>query len=92
MTTLLSLRRRILLCGAALMVFGPSAVAAEVAAQDAAQVRAIVQAQLEAFSNGDAAKAFSLAAPGIQQMFGNAEWCSARPRRPSCGLKPKATW
>ena len=74
MTTLLSLRRRILLCGAAVLVMsGLPAVAAEVAAQDASQVRAVVQAQLEAFSSGDAAKAFSLAAPGIQQMFGSAE-------------------
>jgi len=71
MTTLSALRRRLLLgLAAGMLAFGPLVHAGEVPLQDAAHVRMVVQAQLEAFSSGDAAKAFSLAAPGIQQMFG----------------------
>jgi V8-like Glu-specific endopeptidase len=74
MRTLRAVRRFLICCCAsALLSFMHSAYAAEVSAQDASHVRAVVQAQLEAFSSGDAAKAFSLAAPGIQQMFGSAE-------------------
>ena len=36
---------------------------------DAQAVRAVVQAQLEAFAADDAARAFSFAAPGIQAQF-----------------------
>lgn len=40
---------------------------------DAQAIRAVVQAQLEAFAQDDAPRAFALAAPGIRQMFGTAE-------------------
>ena len=40
---------------------------------DARAVRAVIQAQLDAFRRDDAARAFSYAAPGIQATFGSAE-------------------
>lgn len=40
---------------------------------DAQAIRAVVQAQLDAFARDDAPRAFSFAAPGIRQMFGTAE-------------------
>jgi Domain of unknown function (DUF4864) len=40
---------------------------------DAQAIRTVVQAQLDAFARDDAPRAFSLAAPGIRQMFGTAE-------------------
>ena len=40
-----------------------------VAAAEARAVRSVVAAQLDAFANDDAARAFSYAAPGIQAMF-----------------------
>lgn len=78
MSCLMFIRRLFLLCWAgSLAAFVQGAAAAPVTVtlteQDATSVRAVVQAQIDAFANGDAAKAFSLAAPGIQQMFGNAE-------------------
>ncbi|MES3015336.1 MAG: DUF4864 domain-containing protein [Pseudomonadota bacterium] len=42
-------------------------------APDAQQMRAVVQAQLDAFAAGDAAAAFAHAAPGVRQMFGTPE-------------------
>jgi Domain of unknown function (DUF4864) len=41
-----------------------------VSAADARAIRAVVEAQLDAFARDDAGKAFSLAAPQIQLMFG----------------------
>lgn len=40
---------------------------------DARAVRAVIQAQLDAFRRDDAARAFSYAAPGVQATFGSAE-------------------
>ena len=40
---------------------------------DAQAVRAVIEAQLEAFRRDDAARAFSLATPGIRETFGSAE-------------------
>ena len=40
---------------------------------DAAAVREVIEAQLDAFRRDDAQRAFSYAAPGIRQMFGTAE-------------------
>ena len=37
---------------------------------DAKAIRAVVQAQLDAFATGDGEKAFSYAAPGIRAQFG----------------------
>lgn len=55
--------------GAALL---PAAQAA-VSAEQARQVRQLVQAQLDAFAADDAPRAFSYAATTIQQMFGTPE-------------------
>ena len=44
-----------------------------VSAADATAIRAVVEAQLDAFAQDDAGKAFALAAPQIQLMFGNAQ-------------------
>lgn len=41
-----------------------------VSAADAKAIRAVVEAQLDAFARDDAGKAFALAAPQIQSMFG----------------------
>ena len=40
---------------------------------DARAVRAVIEAQLDAFKRDDAARAFSYAAPGIRNAFGTAE-------------------
>ena len=42
-------------------------------ATDQQESRAVIEAQLEAFKQGDSAKAFSYATPNIQTMFGDAE-------------------
>lgn len=47
-----------------------SAHAGGVSKADALKVRAVIQAQLDAFAADDARRAFSYAAPGIRQMFG----------------------
>jgi hypothetical protein len=52
-----------------------------VAAADAHAVRSVVSAQLEAFANDDAARAFSYAAPAIQAMFQTPERFIAMVRR-----------
>ena len=44
-----------------------------VSVADATAIRAVVEAQLDAFAQDDAGKAFALAAPQIQLMFGNAQ-------------------
>lgn len=50
--------------------FTAGAIAADLPAADARGVRTAVQGQLSAFAADDARKAFSFAAPSIQQMFG----------------------
>ena len=42
-------------------------------AADAEQVRGVIEAQLDAFADDDAGRAFDLAAPSIQNMFGDPE-------------------
>jgi hypothetical protein len=49
------------------------AQAPAVSPADVNAVRAVIQAQLDAFRRDDAARAFSYAAPGIQATFGSAE-------------------
>jgi uncharacterized protein DUF4864 len=57
-------------CIAALIAVAVVPARAEpVGAPDARAVRAVVEAQLDAFANDDAARAFSFAAPAIQAMF-----------------------
>ncbi len=41
--------------------------------EDARAVRAVIEAQLDAFRKDDAAGAFSLATPGIRETFGSPE-------------------
>jgi chlorite dismutase len=49
------------------------AVAQAVPAADAAAVRKVIEAQIDAFRRDDAERAFSYAAPGIREMFGTPE-------------------
>ena len=59
---------------AALLSFASLFAAAQQAVppEDARAVRAVIEAQLEAFRRDDAAQAFSLAAPAIRERFGDA--------------------
>lgn len=50
-----------------------SAAAASVTAKQAAQIQAVVQAQLKAFAADDAVRAFSYATPRIRKVFGSAD-------------------
>lgn len=59
-----------LLC---LWIAGACVAAQQVSPSEAKDVRTVIEAQLAAFSKDDAAKAFSYAAPGIQQTFGDAQ-------------------
>lgn len=58
---------------AALLSFTSLFAAAQQAVppEDARAVRAVIEAQIEAFRRDDAARAFSLAAPGIRERFGD---------------------
>lgn len=61
---------------AVLLVFALAPFAAsaqDVSPADAQAVRAVIEAQLDAFQRDDAASAFSLATPGIRMTFGSAE-------------------
>jgi Domain of unknown function (DUF4864) len=51
----------------------PAVHAAGVSAKQAAQIQAVVQAQLKAFAADDAVRAFSFATPRIRKAFGNAD-------------------
>src|SRR6185295_3882364 len=61
--------------GALLLALAPQLAPAQdaVPPADARAVRAIIEAQLDAFRRDDAARAFSLATPGIRAKFGDAE-------------------
>ena len=70
------MHRRLFLLAPALLshwLSGAARAAEGVARADARQVRAVVEAQLDAFARDDAARAFSYAAPSIRSMFGDAE-------------------
>jgi hypothetical protein len=66
----------------------PPAVVAEA---DARAVRAVIEAQLEAFAAEDAARAFSYASPSIRQQFGGADafWAMVRQGYPMV-IRPSA--
>ena len=51
----------------------PVAAQSAVSPADARAVRGVIEAQLDAFRKDDAARAFSLATPGIRATFGTAE-------------------
>jgi len=59
----------LLLAVAPLLVAAQSAVSPE----DARAVREVIEAQIDAFRKDDAARAFSLATPGIREKFGSPE-------------------
>lgn len=51
----------------------PATAAAKISDADTRAVQRVVRAQLDAFAADNAALAFSLAAPSIKEMFGNAD-------------------
>jgi len=61
--------------GALLLAFAPQLAPAQdaVPPEDARAVRAVIEAQLDAFRRDDAERAFSLATPGIRATFGDPE-------------------
>ena len=69
------MQRRLVLRGTVLGLCSAmgSARAGGVPAADAKQVRAVIQAQLDAFAGDDAVKAFSYATPALRAHFGSAE-------------------
>jgi Domain of unknown function (DUF4864) len=69
----MTLRRRALLAAGLALVVTRPATAAPLAAQDAKDVRAVVESQLRAMAAGDAERAFSYAAPAIRTQFGDAQ-------------------
>ncbi len=52
---------------------GGTIAQATIAPADAREIREVIEAQLDAFRKDDAAKAFSLATPGIRETFGSPE-------------------
>jgi hypothetical protein len=56
-----------------LALWGPVAHGGGAEELDAAGIRTVIEAQLAAFAADDGAKAFALATPGIQRMFGTPE-------------------
>ena len=68
------MRRLILRVAALLVLLAPGPGHGQsVSAADARAVRAVIEAQLEAFRRDDAPRAFSYAAPGIREAFGTPE-------------------
>jgi hypothetical protein len=63
------------------LLLARAAVAADPTQDEARAIRAVVQAQLDAFKADDEKRAFSYASPGIQQQFGTAEHFMAMVRR-----------
>lgn len=63
--------RALLLC----LAFGLplAAAAADVTGADAAEIRAVIHRQIDAFRRDDARGAFALASPGVQKAFGTPE-------------------
>jgi hypothetical protein len=62
-------------------VASPLAWAKEVTAAQIGQARAAVQAQLDAFANDDALKAFLLSSPSVRERFGSPDRFLAMIRR-----------
>ena len=62
---------RALLLSALLLL--PAAAPAAVNAQDLAEIRAVINRQIDAFRRDDARGAFALVSPGVQQAFGTPE-------------------
>jgi hypothetical protein len=60
-------------CFALLLLAGTAARAADVADEDRAQIKSVIERQLAAFARDDADAAFGFASPGIQRQFGTAD-------------------
>jgi hypothetical protein len=56
-----------------LLLLMPAAPQAAVSAQDLAEIRAVINRQIDAFRRDDARGAFALVSPGVQQAFGTPE-------------------
>ncbi|WP_295642306.1 DUF4864 domain-containing protein [uncultured Methylibium sp.] len=67
------LTRRAVLTGLLAGVAAAAAAPAAVSEAEAQQVRATIQAQLDAFGADDAERAFAQASPALRQQFGQAE-------------------
>jgi hypothetical protein len=66
--------RSLLLALALLVPAAPAAASGHgVSGEDLAEIRAVIQRQIDAFRRDDARGAFALAAPGVQQVFGTPE-------------------
>ena len=66
--------RRALIATAVLFALAAALARAQtISDADARAVRAVIEAQLDAFKRDDARRAFSYAAPGIRETFGTAE-------------------
>jgi hypothetical protein len=70
-----------LLLALALALGGPAFSQEKLPESDAGAIRAVIEAQLDAFRQDDAARAFSYASEGIRQAFGTAENFMAMVRR-----------
>ena len=62
--------RALLLC---LVLVMPAAAQAGVTAEDLAEIRAVINRQIDAFRRDDARGAFALVSPGVQEAFGTPE-------------------
>jgi hypothetical protein len=56
-----------------LLSAAPALAESGVTAEDFAEIRTVIQRQLDAFRRDDARSAFALASPGVQQAFGTPE-------------------
>jgi hypothetical protein len=56
-----------------LLAWLPALAAGPVSGADAAEIRAVIHRQIDAFRRDDAKGAFALASPGVQQAFGTPE-------------------
>ena len=65
--------RAFLLCIALALPGWALAGGASVTADDLAEIRAVIQRQIEAFRRDDAQGAFALVSPGVQEAFGTPE-------------------
>ena len=62
--------RALVLC---LGLVAPAAAQPAVTVEDVAEIRAVINRQIEAFRRDDAREAFALVSPGVQQTFGTPE-------------------
>jgi len=65
--------KRLLFLLALLLPAAAPAADTRVTGEDAAQIRAVIHRQIEAFRRDDAHSAFALVSPGVQQAFGTPE-------------------